>query len=413
LVDEYPLHHQDPSVTVTPADARRWLGIDLTVEQMADILRRLEFAVEVDGESLTATVPDHRLDIDEGVIGKADLMEEVARIYGYENIPETLMEDALPPQRNNPSLDTEERIRDILASLGMQEIINYRMTAPEREQRLLPPDVPADDRPYIELANPMAPDRAKLRKSVLASVLEIVEANTRIRPHIAVFEIGPIFLSSESGSLPDEFTRLSLALAGPRELPTWQGADDTAMDFYDLKGVVETLLDGLHIQGARYELCENPIYHPGKCARVMLGDKQLGVIGELHPLVQEQYNFGAPVQAGDFYLETILEVIPERYEVSDVAAYPPVLEDLAVVVDETLPAVQVEELILQTGGKLVTGVQLFDVYRGEQIGKGKKSLAYSITYQDPDRTLTDKEVAKQRAKIVRRLENELNAKLRM
>jgi phenylalanyl-tRNA synthetase beta chain len=138
LIDNYPLPPSDPSVEVTPRDVQRWLGIELTPEEIADILRRLEFNVEVDGNTVRATSPDHRLDIGAGVTGVADLLEEIARIYGYERIPETRMSDELPPQTGNPSLEKEEHMRDLLVELGMQEVVNYRLTSPEREARLLP-----------------------------------------------------------------------------------------------------------------------------------------------------------------------------------------------------------------------------------------------------------------------------------
>jgi phenylalanyl-tRNA synthetase beta chain len=228
-----------------------------------------------------------------------------------------------------------------------------------------------------------------------------------------LFEIAPIFLTSEEGPLPDEPSRLVIAMTGPRALPDWQGADTQTMDFYDLKGILGELLAGLRLEGARYEVGKHPIFHPGKCAQVMLGERRIGVLGELHPEVHAQYDFSeAPVLGAAIDLDTLIETVPDRFDIEAVPTFPPVLEDLAFVVEESLPAEQVSKMILQTGGKTVTDVKLFDVYRGGQVGAGKKSLAYSLTYQDPERTLTDEQVAKIRNKIVRRLEKELGAKLR-
>ncbi len=413
LVDAYPLPPHDPTVEVTSKDVRRWLGIDLSPQEIAGLLGRLEFSVQVEGDRVRAVTPPHRLDVGEGIIGVADLMEEVARIYGYERIPEAHMGDELPPQRGNPELEMEERIRDLLVNLGLQETATYRLTSPEREARRLPPQAENDNTPYVRLANPIASDRVVLRHSLLASLLEAVERNARLRPRIALFEIGPVYLASEEGILPEEQPHLVITLSGLRRLPTWQGTSQETMDFYDLKGILSGLFEALHLGEVRYETHAHPSYHPGKCARLTLNERYLGVMGELHPLVHEQYDLlDAPLLAADIDLQAVLESIPARYTVQTVSPYPPVLEDLALTVDENLPAADIEALIRQAGGKMLSSLRLFDVYRGEQVGAGKKSLAYNLAYQAPDRTLTDDEAVKIRQKIVRRLEQELGAKLR-
>jgi phenylalanyl-tRNA synthetase beta chain len=413
LVDSYPLPPLDPTVEVTPADVRRWLGIDLSPAEIAALLARLEFAVQVDGDTVRAATPDHRLDIGEGVVGVADLMEEIARIYGYERIPETRMADELPPQRGNRELELEELIRDLLVDLGLQEVATYRLTSPEREARRLAPGTPPDDKPYVRLANPIALDRIVLRHSLLSSLLEVVERNARTGPRLALFEIGPIYIGSEEGALPDEPLRLGIVLAGLRRVTDWQEAETASMDFFDLKGILGALFAGLRLGGLSYTPAEHPSFHPGKCARVLLNDRQLGVLGELHPLVRERYELPeAPLLAAEIDLEALLAAVPERYAVRPVPAFPPVLEDLAVIVDEDVPAGRVEEAIWEAGGRTLSGVRLFDLYRGEQVGAGKKSLAYSLTYQAPDRTLTDAEALQVRQRIVRRLEQELGARLR-
>ena len=413
LVDEYPLPPKDPTVEITTDDVHRWLGIDLSPDEIVTILQSLEFEVTVEEFVIKAKTPDHRLDIGTGVIGKADLMEEIARIYGYDRIPETRMADALPPQKGNRELEIEEGLRDLLSDLGLQEVITHRLTSPERETRRLSPDTPADEMPYFTLANPISPDRSVMRHSLLSSVLEIVERNARIRERIAIFEINPIFLQSEEGDLPDEKQRLVIALAGPRAMTDWQGADITPMDFFDLKGIVERALAGLHLQDVRYEPGNHPSFHPGKCALVSVGNQQIGVMGEVHPQVVENYAVSdTPLLAAEFNLEAIIDAVPALFKVSSIPTQPPILEDVAFIVSEDIPAVEVETLIKQTGGSTVTDVRLFDVYRGDQIGAGKKSLAYSLTYQNPERTLTDKDAAKLRNKIVKRLERELGAQLR-
>jgi phenylalanyl-tRNA synthetase beta chain len=413
LVDAYPILPENPVVSITQSDVNRWLGIDLSLSQIAEFLESLEFTVQIDGEAVKVTAPSHRLDIGTGVIGKADLMEEIARLYGYDRIPQTRMSDELPPQTGNHELEIEEHLRDILVNLGLQEVITHRMTSAERELRRLSPDTPPVDKPYLSLSNPISTERAVLRQSLLASVLEIVEHNARIRERIAVFEVGSIFLRSEEGELPDELRRLVIAVTGPRALTDWGGADTTPMDFFDLKGIIERLLEGLHLGEATYQSTTHPSFHPGKCARVMVGETQIGVIGELHPRVAENYDLPkTALLAADIDFDAIIPLVPTVYHVSQIPSQPPILEDIALIVDETIPADQVEALIRQTGGHTVTDVRLFDVYRGEQIGPGKKSLAYNLTYQDPVRTLTDKDAARVRNKIVSRLEQTLGAKLR-
>jgi phenylalanyl-tRNA synthetase beta chain len=380
---------------------------------MAEFLESLEFTVQITGDVVKATAPSHRLDIGTGVIGKADLMEEIARIYGYDRIPQTRMSDELPPQTGNHELEIEERLRDILVDLGLQEVITHRMTSADRELRRLSPDTPPVDKPYFSLANPISSERSVLRQSLLASVLEIVEHNARIRERIAVFEVSSIFLRSEEGELPDELRRLVIAVTGPRSLTDWGGADTTPMDFFDLKGIVERLLEGLHVGEATYQAATHPSFHPGKCARVMVGDTQIGLIGELHPQVAENYDLPkTALLAADIDFEALIPLVPTVYHVRPIPSQPPILEDIALIVDEAILADQVEDLIRQTGGRTVTDVRLFDVYRGDQIGPGKKSLAYNLIYQDPDRTLTDKDAARVRKKIVNRLEQTLGAKLR-
>jgi phenylalanyl-tRNA synthetase beta chain len=417
VIDNYPLQPADPVNELTPEEVERMLGIKLGVHEIIKILRSLEFKCELITDRppqviIRAHTPDHRLDINDGLVGKADLVEEIARIYQYDRIPETRLSSELPPQRSNPTVEREERIIDRLVDLGLQEILSHRQTTPEREARRLPPGTPPDDQPYLRIINPIASDRVVMRHSVLSSVLEAVERNSHIRQRITFFEVGTIFMASEAGERPDELHRLAIVLTGPRSLPGWQKQPDDVMDFYDLKGIIAGLMEGLHID-FRVEPVEHPSFHPGKTARILVGEQQIGVFGELHPLVHERYDLSPnPVLAADINLDLLISLVPERYAMQSVPAFPPVLEDLAVVVDEEIPAGRVAGVIKQTAGKIVTDITLFDVYRSDQIGKGKKSLAYSLTYQAFDKTLTDKDVAQIRQHIIRRLDQELGAKLR-
>jgi phenylalanyl-tRNA synthetase beta chain len=404
LVDEYPLQPKDSVVDVTLHDVKRLLGIDLTIEKISELLTHLEFKCEITKDGLRVTAPSHRLDIGEGVIGLADVLEEVARSYGYDNIPETRMSDSLPPQIGNPVHEWEEHVRDILVSLGLQEIVSYRMTSPERESRVAQYDE------YVTLANPIAPERRVMRRSLLASALESVEKNARAAS-IALFELGPVF-EPVKNNLPNEPRKLVLVMIGLREALAWDVKDSPNVDFYDMKGRIELLLSGLRYSEVIYASIDSvPYLHPGKSAEIKVNDKVVGVFGELHPLVKDKYEVGdAPVLAAEFDLDALRSVSP-TYGIKPVADVPPVLEDIAVILDESVPASQVEALIRQTGGKVLANVKLFDVYRDEKIGAGKKSLAYSLTYQS-DKTMTDADAAAIRKKIVKRLEHEVGAKLR-
>ncbi|MGZ9222754.1 MAG: phenylalanine--tRNA ligase subunit beta [Anaerolineales bacterium] len=404
LVDAYPLKPNDPTVTVTPGDVKRLLGIDLTAKQIAELLTRLEFKCKVRKDSVEVTAPPHRLDIGEGIVGVSDVLEEVARSYGYDNIPETRMADSLPPQIGNPVYEWEEHVRDILVNLGLQEVVNYRLTSPERESRLVPYNE------YVTLANSITPERRVLRRSLLASVLESAEKNARAES-VTMFELGLIFEPNQN-DLPEERSRLALVMTGARIATAWDVKGSPAFDFYDMKGRIELLMSGLRYKNVSYTPTDSVNYlHPGKAAEIKVNEEVIGAFGELHPLVKEKYGVGdSAVIVAEFDLEKMRSLSPS-YGVVPVSEFPPVYEDIAIIVDESVPAARVEALIRQTGGKTVTDVRLFDVYRAEQIGAGRKSLAYSLTYQS-DKTMTDAEAAAIRNKIVKRLEHEVGAKLR-
>ncbi len=409
IVDNYPLPPKQPVVDITELEIRRALGMEIPLAEVKELLERLEFTCVIKKDHLLVTAPPIRMDIGEGLTGVADVMEEIARIYGYNRIPETRMADPLPPQRGNPSYEREEHVRDIMVSLGLNEVITHRMTRIEAENRLLPKGTESNLE-YVRLVNPIAPEYAVMRRSVLASVLEVVERNARLRESLAFFEIGQVFIP-QGEELPLEPRRLAFALTGRRYESAWDSKLGIKVDFYDLKGIVEALMAALHLD-VTYVPAEHPSFHPGKCAAVMLEATPLGVFGELHPAVQANYDFVSPVLAADFDLEAVLASIPVGFDSRPVPEFPPVLEDIAVIVDEALPADRVETLIRQTGGKTLADVRLFDVYRGDQIGAGKKSLAYSLTYQSFDKTLTDADAAQVRNKIVKRLEQEFGARLR-
>ncbi|GAB4538475.1 MAG: phenylalanine--tRNA ligase subunit beta [Anaerolineales bacterium] len=428
LVDNYPLPPKDSVVVLAAQDVKRLLGIDLTLEQVAEMLSRVEFKCETIGDKLKVTAPPHRMDIGEGVVGLADVLEEVARIYGYENIPTTTMADALPPQKGNAIHEWEETLRDLLVAAGLQEVITYRMTSPERESRLvgtgLAPvqnapvqnapvqNAPVQNAPtdYVRIANPIAPERSVLRASLLTSVLEAAEKNAKAES-LAIFEIGAVFIPN-GNELPKEPRKLAIVMSGARSVSAWDVKDSPAYDFFDLKGRIELMLSGLRLSNVSYAATTAaPYLHPGKAAQVSVDGKVIGIFGELHPLTKEKFDFkDAPILAAEFDLDLMRQIAP-AYGVQAIPETPPIYEDIAIVIDESISAAAVEALIRQTGGKTVTEARLFDVYRDEKLGAGKKSLAYSLTYHS-EKTMTDADAAAIRNKIIKRLEREVGAKLR-
>ncbi len=413
LLDNYPNPPEDPVVVLSADWVNRSLGTDIPAQEMAEILRRLAFECEVAGDTITARTPPHRLDINAGLIGRADLLEEISRIYGYEKIPSRRLDQPLPPQNVNQALIMEDVLRDLLVNLGLQELVAYRMTAPEREARRFPPEYDGPYEEYLEIQNPITVERRVMRRSILATMLEILEYNSSLDRRLAFFEIGPVFHPVEGQQLPDEKPMLAIGLCGLRAQPSWIDDEPPLMDFFDLKGILEGLMGGLHIENVHYRAAEHPSLHPGKAAEILIGEDVVGIMGELHPLVKANYELDEPpVYLAEIDLGRLLEAARILFDVEAVPTYPPVLEDLAVVVDESVTAAEVEAVIRQGGGESLKKVQLFDIYRGKQVGEGKKSLAFSLTYIAPDRTLTDKEVGKLRKRIVDQLEKALGAVLR-
>ncbi len=415
VVDIYSDEPETITIDLPIGQVQRLMGMTFAIETAADILTRLEFDVTINADTLHVVVPDHRMDISAGEIGIADLIEEIARIEGYDEIPNTIMEDAMPPQWENTSLEREEMVRDLLVTLGLHENISYRFTTPEREAQLIPPGVDAPEKvgDYVRMANPIASDKTVLRHTLLVNLLENAGNNARFQTGQQVFEIGSVYYKKQAGELPLEPRHLGILLTGTRAKTGWMGGDNTAVDFYDLKGVIEGLIDGLHISGVSYARATDPSFHPGRSATLKLGDTVIGTFGEVHPLVARSFELGGlTVLAAEFDLDLLLDTVPANHMVSALPITPPVLEDIALVVPAEMPAVKVETVIRKAGGDLLKDVRLFDMYQGKSVEEGYKSLAYSLTYQTDDKTLTDKEVAKVRKRIIKVVENDLGAKLR-
>lgn len=409
IADAYPVKQEKRVVEITAAEVKRIVGPAISADEIVRILEALEFECAREDEAIKATVPDHRIDVEI----PADIIEEVARVYGYDRIPCTLMGDDLPPQRRNVDLEGEERVRDILVGCGLDEVITYSLTSLDTVAKLTPGEVKIAEEEYIRLANPLTPEREYMRRTLMASLLETMRDNFRYCDRVTIFEIGHVYLPVKNQQLPEEPRRLGIALSGPRLERSWTTASAEGMDFYDLKGVVESLLAHLGVEEPIFEPVQHSTFHPARTALLRVAGVEIGIMGEVHPLVREAFDLPAQRAClAEFDLDALLGQAEYVRTMQPVSRFPPVTQDLAIVVDEEVPARQVQEVITKAGGNLLARVTLFDLYRGEQIEAGKKSLAYSLSFQAEDRTLTDEEVGRLQARIVKQLERRLRAHLR-
>lgn len=431
IADAYPVQQARVVVYTTESDMRRLLGIPVAGSEVEEALRRLDFEVRrveqvapeagedatfglhraADEALLECVPPWYRLD----VRIPADLTEEVARLIGYARMGATLMAEEMPVQHRLDGWQTEERIRDILVAAGLQETINRTLTTPEEHDKLRLTADEATPR-YIEIANPSSPGRRVMRRSLLVSAMENLVRNLRFTDRMATFEVGRVYLpEAGDGVLPLEDRRLSLALCGPRQPQDIHAQSTEEMDFFDLKGVVETLLDRLQFEAAAVEYRAAPDVAPfgPRCAEVWVDGEKIGVFGEVHPRVRAA--FGLPnsrVVAAELRIEPLVRPAWQLQPMGAISNYPPVVEDLAFEVDESVTAQQIEDAMRQAGKALLVRVALFDVYRGEPLAADRKSLAYRLTYQSPERALNEREVTQLRQRIVAAVERATGGRLR-
>ncbi len=417
IVDCYPAPLLPQVIELRMTQVKRLLGIDFSPEDAGRILRTLEFEVQpLGGAALQVAVPPHRLDIQEGA---ADLIEELVRIHGYDRLPATLLADRLPRQQTNAPLAFEERLRDLLVSCGLQEMISYALTMPEKEAPLKPQDERSESWAHVRIKNPISSERVVMRRTLLAGVLESVAANLRHTNDVRVFELGFVYLPKENKPLPDEPRRLAIVMTGRRREDFWSDTatgESTAkydLDFFDLKGLIEAMAADLHLPQVRYQPSKSGYLHPGKSATLLVHDRSIGDFGELHPRAAESFGLaGRTVLVADFDVEALQSAVPPRYQYVPVPRFPAALRDIAIVVQEQVAADKIAGEIRAGGGELLRDVRLFDVYRGPSIPPGTKSLAYALSYQADDRTLTDKEVDKAHKKIEDRVKHVLKASIR-
>jgi phenylalanyl-tRNA synthetase beta chain len=393
IADTYPLPPHPKTLMLQSTEVKRLLGIDISVDEIASILTALECTCtrRGDGEhtAIEVQVPSYRLDVSI----PADLIEEIARVHGYDAIPSTLMRDVLPPQHSQPLRQGLEQSRDILVGCGLTEIISYSLTNLEWVNRLNPEAPPANPADYVRLANPLSQEREFLRQSLLPSMLETLQTNSRYRQRMLLFEIGRIYLPQPGEELPAEPRRLSIGLTGPVAPVSWQTpAENAQLGFTHLKGVVETLVQRLNVPNVKTEPATHPALHPGRTAALTVAGEALGILGELHPQLREALELPEqPIALLELDIDLLLTHRQPRH-FRPIARFPAVLEDMALVVDADVPAQAVQDAIQTAGGELLRRVELFDLYQGASIPPDKKSLAYALTFQAEDRSLTENEV---------------------
>jgi phenylalanyl-tRNA synthetase beta chain len=408
LVDVYPGRTETPVILLTPERVESMLGFAVPREQIESALRGLAFGVEAVGDTLRVQVPSHRRF---DVAHPADLVEDVARVVGFEHVPSTVVGGRIPAPRadGDRGFADEVRARRALAAAGLQEVITYSLVGQDpREQVILNPD-DASAAP-VHVANPLSVQQSVLRSALLGSILATARANLRHHARIALFEISRTW-RGPMGPLPDERRHVALLLTGPREQPGWS-TPATPFDFFDVKGTVDALCAAFGVHPT-YESAQTPHLHPGRSARVSLGGIPLGVLGQLHPTLAEELDFGdRTVQVAELDVEVLLAQRPGGMQAVTPPRFPPAERDIAVVLDEAVPHADVERVIRDAGGALLASVRLFDVYRGDPIPAGKRSMAFALRYQAPDRTLDDAEIDAAHARVEEALRATLGAQVR-
>jgi len=395
-VEDYPVKQEAQTLTVNPSRIIKNIGIDLSLDGFVKILKDLEFKCDLKSDDeVVIEVPPFRLDIEQ----EADIYEEIARIYGFENIPSEQLEGNATAGVKTPQQKFMDKIKDTATSVGLYEILTYSFVSPKSLDKI---KLPEDDkkRDYITLINPLGEDTSVMRTTMMPSMLNVLYTNVsrKVESGLA-FECGHTFTPQEG--LPIETNHLCVGMYGKD------------VDFFVLKGALETILDSVGFEN--YEIIpetNNTTFHPGRCATIMYNNIYIGTFGEVHPEVIDNYNLGQRVYLAELDLDLIFENSDRTIIYNPLPKYPSTSRDIALLVKDDVIVKQIEDIIKANGEDLLESYKLFDVYKGSQIADGYKSIAYSIIYRSKDKTLTDEDVNKVHQNIIRELEEKLDAKLR-
>ena len=388
VIDEYPGRKPQTTVKLEPEKVNALLGTDIDEDTMRRILLDLGFTLEGD----TIYVPSWRGDVEH----YSDIAEEVARFYGYNEIPTAFSGGVSTAGGYTELQQTERFLGEACRALGMDEIITYSFISPSCYDRI---GLPADDprRDSLKILNPLGEDTSIMRTTILPSMLEILSRNASRNKSASLYEIGRIYLKRPDG-LADEPKMLSLGAYGP------------GTDFFTLKGWVEALLKALGAGRPHFEAVkDNPSYHPGRCARVSIGDTEIGVLGQIHPKVAANYGVQDELYCAELRFDALVRVKGGIPVYKPLPRFPAVTRDLAVVCDRQIPVGRMTEAILAAGGKYLKGCTLFDVYTGDRVAPGKKSVAFSLTMLSEDQTLTDEHAEETMTRVLKVLEERFGA----
>jgi phenylalanyl-tRNA synthetase beta chain len=393
----------------------RVLGTRYEPDVVLNILERLGFEVSLDDAGrLTILVPTFRRDVSI----QEDIIEEVARIAGYENLPSTLPSGKLPEIKRDSMFRLKEAVRGVLTAAGLSEAVTY-VTVSSHD--LAPFDSEngcsgiiqsAPKSELLRVINPLQSDRNLLRPTLIPSLLATANENLKHSPTVSLFELARVYLPTERDQLPDEIELAGIVMTGRRE-PLSRYGSTGDLDYFDLAGGVEEVFARTGLKDVKIEQACHPGMHPGRTAAAFVGDRRVAVFGELNPNVADQWDLADHrVCVGEIDLRAVIELQPERVGEIIGPKFLPVEQDFAIVVDESTPAAEVESALRSGAGPLATRIVLFDIYRGPQIGEGKKSLAYRVTFTAPDRALTDAELTKVRSRIERVIAQQAGGSLR-
>jgi phenylalanyl-tRNA synthetase beta chain len=407
IIDVYPGKKEPKPIPVRPERVKRLLGVEYSVDQIVKAFQALGIECKADGNKVNATTPYWRSDIKI----EEDLIEEVARIYGYDKIPTTLMDEEIPRPNPNPEIRLKKDIRRSLTGFGFQEVMTYTLTSLQELSNTTAEAHTPEPMP-VHIANPMTADQEYLRSSLRSNLLSTLAANRRHEEGgIKLFEIGKVFLP-RTNDLPEEPEMLCGLMNGSRVERSWL-EEGKANDFYDVKGAVEGLFQQLGIE-VSFENSSDEGLHPARQAAVVAKDNgkkvKLGVLGEVHPKVAESFEVEGTVCLFEISIKALLPYATNEKMYKPIPRFPSIVRDMALVVDTDVTNQQILDII--KGFKLISEVILFDVYAGKQVAEGKKSLAYRLVYQSPDQTLTDETVNKVQEQVLAKLTKELGATLR-
>ena len=409
-IDQYPKRIETATIPLRPKRVKQVLGTDIDSAEMISILESLEMIVNKAGgdEGLyQVTPPTFRVDMTREI----DLIEEIARLYGYDRIPVRLPHVCLMPVTKEPKNILEDRIRGVLVGHGYSEVINYSFISRESVDLLA---LRKDDkrRQLVRIKNPLTEDQSVMRTTLVYSLLKTCEKNTRDGCFdLKIFEIGRVFFHKKEGELPVEKNYFGCLLTGLRHDDFWHS--ELHADFYDLKGCIENLFADLKITDVKFS-SDNPetFLHPGKTCSIYAGGQFIGFVGEVHPDVLATLDLKNRVMVCELELDTLLAKFSHRVLYKEVSRFPPSSRDVAFLVRETVEADEMINFALETGEELLEKVCIFDIYTGQYIPKGIKSLGLRFSYRSSNRTLTDDEVSEVHGRIVKRMVALSGAKIR-